>query len=137
MPGTGGRRRLGPDERRAQLVAVGLELMQTQPLDLVTAGHIAERAGVSKALVFHYFPTHRELQAAVARAAGELMLAAFRKVGADHGASIEERVDAGIRSFLTFVELQPVSYASLARRPPPTRPCSPCSRTPATRSPTS
>jgi len=97
-------------------VAVGVDLIQTQPLDLLTAGHIAEQAGVSKALVFHYFPSHRDLQAAVARAAGELMLAAFRRVGAtDPHAPIEARVDAGIESFLAFVEHQPVSYASLAR----------------------
>lgn len=97
-------------------MAVGVDLIQTQPLDLLTAGHIAARAGVSKALVFHYFPSHRELQAAVARAAAELMLTAFRRVGAtDPHASIQSRVDAGIESFLTFVELQPVSYASLAR----------------------
>jgi AcrR family transcriptional regulator len=93
-----------------------VDLIQTQPLDLLTAGHIAERAGVSKALVFHYFPSHRELQASIARAAAEHMLEAFRLAGPFDGrASIEARIDAGIESFLTFVELQPVGYASLAR----------------------
>ena len=108
------RRRLGPDERRAQLVAAGVELLQTQPLDLLTAGHVAEETGVSKALVYHYFPTPQALQAAVARAAAEQLLDAFATLGAAADAPVEERVDAGIEAFLSFVEQQPLSYASLA-----------------------
>jgi hypothetical protein len=43
------------------------------------------------------------------------MLEAFRRAGPMDGrASIEARIDAGIESFLAFVEHQPVSYASLA-----------------------
>jgi AcrR family transcriptional regulator len=110
----GARRRLGPDERRTQLVDIGVELIRTQPLDLLTAGHIAERAGVSKALVFHYFPSHRDLQAAVARATAATMLASFQEVSGSSYPSIEARVEAGIDAFLSFVEQQPQSYASLA-----------------------
>ncbi len=114
-PAASARRRLGPDERRAQLITAGVELLQSQPLDLLTAGHIAERTGVSKALVYHYFPTHQDLQAAVARAAADELLAGFSLLGADADAPVEARVEAGIEAFLSFVEQQPLSYASLAK----------------------
>src|SRR5436190_23947777 len=62
-------RRLGPDARRAQLVGVGLALMKEMPFDEVTAEIVARAGGVSKGLVFHYFPTTRDLQVAILPAA--------------------------------------------------------------------
>ena len=65
VPATAGRR-LGPDARRAQLVAVGLALAKTMHFDEITAEVVARAGGVSKGLVFHYFPSTYDLQAAKA-----------------------------------------------------------------------
>ena len=106
-------RRLGPDARRAQLVGVGLALMKEMPFDEVTAELVARAGGVSKGLVFHYFPTTRDLQVAILRAAaGELL--ADLDVGA--GLPPDERLRVGLEAFVRYIEQQPASYQAVVRR---------------------
>jgi len=50
------RRRLSPEDRRAELLALGAEVFGKRPYDEVRIDEIAERAGVSRALMYHYFP---------------------------------------------------------------------------------
>jgi AcrR family transcriptional regulator len=106
-------RRLGPDARRAQLVGVGLALMKEIPFDEVTAETVARAGGVSKALVFHYFPTTRDLQVAILRAAAGELLAQL-DVGA--GLPPDERLGVGIDAFVAYIEQQPASYQAVVRR---------------------
>jgi AcrR family transcriptional regulator len=68
---TGSRRSAG--DRRAQLVAIGLELLPTTPVQELTIDEVARRAGISRSLLFHYFPSKRDYYAAVTRAAGDLL----------------------------------------------------------------
>lgn len=114
MEGTrAGGRRLSPDERRAQLVASALGLLTTSSLDALNASTVSVAAGVSKGLVFHYFPTQRELQAAVADAAASEIIAALAATDATlpHAA----RLRAGIEAFVAYIERQPETYAAIAR----------------------
>ena len=106
-------RRLGPDARRAQLVGVGLALMKDMPFDEVTAEIVARAGGVSKGLVFHYFPTTRDLQVAILRAAAAELL-----VDLDVGAGLppDERLRVGLDAFVRFIEQQPASYQAVVRR---------------------
>ena len=106
-------RRLGPDARRAQLVAVGLALMKEIPFDQVTAEVVARAGGVSKGLVFHYFPTTRDLQVAILRAATAELLADL-DVGA--GLPPDERLRVGLDAFVRYIEHQPASYQAVVRR---------------------
>ena len=105
-------RRLSPEARREQLIAVGLELLKTSPFDQVTTEQIAERAGISNALVFHYFPTRRELQAAVLRAAAREL---FEQLVARPEVSFEEQLRSGLEAFVDFIEQQPGTYVALVR----------------------
>lgn len=107
------RRRLGPSERHAELVAAGLALVKEASLDRLTAPDVARAAGVSKALVFHYFPTQRDLQAAVARAGAEELVAEFARL--DPALAYGDRLAAGLLGFITYIEQQPTSYAALSR----------------------
>src|SRR5580693_2928558 len=59
------RRRLSPDDRRAELLALGAAVFGQRPYDEVRIDEIAERAGVSRALMYHYFPDKRAFFAAV------------------------------------------------------------------------
>jgi AcrR family transcriptional regulator len=68
------RTRLDPDARRAQLVDLGLRMLSTRPLDKVAIDDIAAEAGISRGLLFHYFPTKRDYHVAVARAAAAELL---------------------------------------------------------------
>src|SRR5437763_16542125 len=100
-------RRLGPEARRSQLVGVGLALMKEMPFDEVTAEIVARAGGVSKGLVFHYFPTTRDLQVAMLRAAaGELL--ADLDVGA--GLPPDERLRVGLDACARSLEQQPARY---------------------------
>jgi AcrR family transcriptional regulator len=70
------RTRLTPDERRAQLVALGVAALADSPLEDVTIELLGERAGVSRALVFHYFGSKQGLHHAIVQTARDSMLRA-------------------------------------------------------------
>jgi AcrR family transcriptional regulator len=61
------------DDRRAQLVEIGLELLPTTPVQDLTIDEVARRAGISRSLLFHYFATKNEYYAAVVSAAAALL----------------------------------------------------------------
>ncbi|MFI8432531.1 TetR/AcrR family transcriptional regulator [Streptomyces sp. NPDC079020] len=70
---TGVRRRMGVEERRQQLIGVALELFSHRSPDKVSIDEIAAAAGISRPLVYHYFPGKQSLyEAALRRAADEL-----------------------------------------------------------------
>ncbi|WP_320775414.1 TetR/AcrR family transcriptional regulator [Streptomyces sp. CRN 30] len=70
---TGVRRRMGVEERRQQLIGVALELFSSRSPDEVSIDEIATAAGISRPLVYHYFPgKHSLYEAALQRAAGDL-----------------------------------------------------------------
>lgn len=106
-------RRLGPDARRAQLVGVGLALAKTMHFDEITAEVVARAGGVSKGLVFHYFPSTYDLQAAILRAAAAELL-----VEVDVGAGLppDEALQVGLDAFVRYIEQQPTTYQAVARR---------------------
>jgi AcrR family transcriptional regulator len=53
------RSRLGPDERRTQLLKFGQEFFAHHGFDSVSMSALADRAGVSKGLLYHYFGDRR------------------------------------------------------------------------------
>jgi AcrR family transcriptional regulator len=66
-------RRLDVDERRAQLLEVGTELFAKHSFEELSMAQIAREAGISKALLYHYFPSKEKFfKAALAEAAAEL-----------------------------------------------------------------
>ncbi|MET9509074.1 TetR/AcrR family transcriptional regulator [Streptomyces flavidovirens] len=70
---TGVRRRMGVEERRQQLISVALELFSHRSPEDVSIDEIAAAAGISRPLVYHYFPGKQSLyEAALRRAADEL-----------------------------------------------------------------
>ncbi|MFF3494913.1 TetR/AcrR family transcriptional regulator [Streptomyces sp. NPDC002795] len=70
---TGVRRRMGVEERRRQLIGVALDLFSHRSPDEVSIDEIAAAAGISRPLVYHYFPGKLSLyEAALRRAAQDL-----------------------------------------------------------------
>src|SRR5437763_648720 len=65
MAGT--RTRLDIDLRRSQLVEIGMELFAKRAYDEVSVEEIAAAAGVSRGLLYHYFPTKRDFFVEVVR----------------------------------------------------------------------
>lgn len=105
-------RRLGAEARREQLVQAGLALVKRLPFDQLAADDVAQAVGVSKGLVFHYFPTTRDLQVAVMRAATDELLAGL---DVDPTAIPAVRLRLGIDAFIAYIEQAPASYLAMSR----------------------
>ncbi|HJP64733.1 MAG TPA: TetR/AcrR family transcriptional regulator [Actinomycetota bacterium] len=105
-------RRLDADARRAQLVQAGLDLLKVRPFDAVGAVEVAAAVGVTKGLVFHYFPTQRDLQVAVAKAAADELVAALET---DPSMSNDQRLAMGLDAFVGYIEQNPEAYVAVAR----------------------
>src|SRR5262245_12904124 len=100
------RRRLSPDDRRAELIALGAKEFGSRPYDEVRIDEIAEMAGVSRALMYHYFPDKRAFFAAIVRAEGERLFEATN-VAAESGQTPFERIRAAVLAYLRYDERHP------------------------------
>lgn len=109
---TAERRRMTTDERREQLLARGSELLSRRPYDEVSIDDIAAAAGVSKGLLYHYFPTKRDFVVAVLRDHVERLTEA---TAPDPGLGPVEQVEAALDAFLDYVERHAGGYAMLFR----------------------
>lgn len=106
------RARLQVDERRAQLLALGLRLFSERAYDEVSIDDIAREAGVSKGLLYHYFGGKRAFYVAcVANAAQQLL----DELEPSNELPEAERTAAGLDAYLRFVEERASAYAALMR----------------------
>src|SRR5437763_14095451 len=97
------RRRLSPEDRRAELLALGAEVFGQRPYDEARIDEVAERAGVSRALMYHCFPDKRTFFAAVVRAEGGRLFEATN-TPPDPGQSLFEQVRAGVLASVRYDE---------------------------------
>ncbi len=63
--------RLSVEARRRQLLKLGADLFARHSLDELSMAVIAREAGISKALLYHYFPSKADFFEATLRAAAE------------------------------------------------------------------
>jgi AcrR family transcriptional regulator len=108
------RMRLAPGLRRVQLLDVARGLFERRSYDAVTLEGIAEAAGVSPALVHHYFGTKREVFLGVVVSAIEGFQEAIAAAPAGtpaSGVSPRERLRAALGRYLDFVLDRPNGYA--------------------------
>ena len=106
------RARLDVDERRAQLLALGLDLFSQRAYDAISIDEIALAAGISKGLLYHYFPTKRDFYAAAIREASRQLLECTRP---DESAPPLERLSRGLDAYLAYVEHRGPAYSALLR----------------------
>jgi AcrR family transcriptional regulator len=106
------RTRLGVDERRAQLLALGLRIFSERAYDDVSIEELARAAGVSKGLLYHYFPTKRDFYVAAIEQASEQLLA---RTLTPRDLPPEERIRLGLDAYLDFVEEHGGAYVALMR----------------------
>ena len=106
------RRRLSTGERREQLLSVGARLFSESPYDEVWIEQVAEIAGVSRGLLYHYFPTKRDFFAAVVERESERML---RMTAAVPGVPVREQLAAGLDAFLEYVETHAHGFRAFHR----------------------
>jgi AcrR family transcriptional regulator len=106
------RRRLSTEERREQLLSVGARLFSESPYEDVWIEQVAEIAGVSRGLLYHYFPTKRDFFAAVVERESERML---RMTAAVPGIPVREQLAAGLDTFLEYVRDHAHGYRAFHR----------------------
>jgi AcrR family transcriptional regulator len=106
------RNRLEVDERRAQLLALGLELFSQNPYDELKIDAVAEKAGISKGLLYHYFPTKRAFYVEVLRAGAQELL---QLTAVDKESPPLKRAEQGLDAYLRYVETHRVVYVALLR----------------------
>jgi AcrR family transcriptional regulator len=103
------------------LLTLGAEVFGQRPYDEVRIDEIAERAGVSRALMYHYFPDKRAFFAAVVRAEGERLFAATN-TAPQPGLGIFEQLRAGVLAYLRYDEAHPhgawAAYMGMGRSDP-------------------
>ncbi|MDK0522684.1 TetR/AcrR family transcriptional regulator [Streptomyces sp. ML-6] len=93
------RQRLSPAERRAQLLAVAAQLFAARPYDDVLMEGVAERAGVSRALLYQHFPSKRDLFAALYQQVAAELLARSRFDPAD---TLVEQLTEGLDAHIGY-----------------------------------
>lgn len=106
------RTRLDPVARRAQLIALGVEMLATRTLDALSVEDIAKKAGISRGLLFHYFSSKQEFHTEVARAAAADLL---QRTEPDVALPPVEALRGAIGAFIGYVEENPDNYKSLVR----------------------
>ncbi|MFG2633862.1 TetR/AcrR family transcriptional regulator [Streptomyces sp. NPDC048362] len=106
------RRRLSTGERREQLLSVGAKLFSESPYDDVWIERVAEIAGVSRGLLYHYFPTKRDFFAAVVERESDRML---RMTAAVPGVPVREQLTAGLDTYLGYVRAHAHGFRAFHR----------------------
>lgn len=103
---------MSTDARRQQLLDSGVSLLRHRRHTEVSIEEIAAAAGVSKGLLYHYFPTKSDfIVAALERGQRELA----ERLAPDESLPPVERLDASLDAFLDYVEEHPVAFASIFR----------------------
>ncbi|GHJ03617.1 TetR family transcriptional regulator [Streptomyces olivaceus] len=112
---TGARRRMGVEERRQQLIGVALELFSRRSPDEVSIDEIASAAGISRPLVYHYFPGKLSLYEAALRRASDDLAARFEE---PHQGPLGARLLRVMRRYFDFVDEHGPGFSALMRGGP-------------------
>lgn len=108
------RRRMTPDQRREQLLDIGEQLFDEGEFDELSMDEIAGRAGVTRALLYHYFASKAAFFAAVWERAHEALGAASV---ATESRTVREWAAQLLASYVAFYEQHP-QLVLLANRSP-------------------
>ncbi|MGW2640930.1 TetR/AcrR family transcriptional regulator [Streptomyces sp. NPDC001348] len=112
---TGVRRRMGVEERRQQLIGVALELFSRRSPDEVSIDEIASAAGISRPLVYHYFPGKVSLYEAALKRASEDLAGRFAE---PCEGPLGARLLRVMRRYFDFVDEHGPGFSALMRGGP-------------------
>jgi AcrR family transcriptional regulator len=106
------RARRDVDERREQLLRLGLELFGARNYDDISIDDIAEAAGISRSLLYHYFRNKRGFYVEIIRHAAAKLR---ERIEPDPELPPRERVRQGLGAYLDYVARFAGAYATLLR----------------------
>ena len=105
--------RLDNDERRAQLLQLARKAFSDRSYDDVSIDDLAREAKISKGLLYHYFPTKRDLYVAGLREIADELVVRCTNLPADLAPI--ERVRAGLDAYLDHISQHSRAFVSLMR----------------------
>jgi AcrR family transcriptional regulator len=103
-------RRLDVDERRQQLLERGAELFTSHPYEELSMSKIAAEAGISKGLLYHYFPSKQAFFEATLGAWAELLR---ERTEPDPELPPVEQLQKSLDAFLELIEENAGAYRNL------------------------
>jgi AcrR family transcriptional regulator len=106
------RNRLSPEERRSQLLDLGVRLLATRSLDELSIDLLAEEAGISRGLLYHYFGNKHAFHEAVVRRACDDLIA--QTAPPPEGEPLE-RLLASMTAYVDYVVANYEGYLSLVK----------------------
>ena len=98
---TNRRTRMTPEQRRAQLIEIGSALFAERPYEDVWIEEVADLAGVSRGLMYHYFPSKREFFVEIVRTESERNLAI---TAPDVSLPVLEQIAAGLDAYIAYTD---------------------------------
>ncbi len=106
---------MGVEERRQQLIGVALELFAQRSPDEVSIDEIAATAGISRPLVYHYFPGKLSLYEAALKRASEDLASRFTE---PREGPLGARLLRVMHRFFDFVDAHGPGFSALMRGGP-------------------
>src|SRR5919198_4165120 len=114
--GTGSRRRLTRDERRAQILDAAAGVFAERGYEGTSIDEVADAAGISKPVIYDHFDSKKDLHIALIDKQTDDMLAFWsERVSGEQ--SLERQLAAGFDAFLEFVETHEYAWRLLFRDP--------------------
>jgi AcrR family transcriptional regulator len=102
--------RLENDERRRLLLDLGAQLFTRHAYDEISMAQIAREAGISKALLYHYFPSKQDYFVATLASGAEELRAL---VEPDPGLAPAEALMAAVDAYLRWIDDNAAAYSKL------------------------
>ena len=104
------RTRMSPEERRRQLLGIGLRMLVERPIQDLSIDAVAAEAGISRGLLFHYFPTKTDYYREVVGAA---LRRVRRNLSPDPDATPDLAVVQFLERFFAQIERRREFYVAL------------------------
>ena len=111
-PGGTGRVRMTPDDRREQLLALGVRLLSNRSVEELSIDMLAEEAGISRGLLYHYFGNKQDFHRAVVRKAADDLI---RVTAPPEEGEPMERLARSLEAYVDYVVDNYEGYSSLVR----------------------
>jgi AcrR family transcriptional regulator len=106
------RTRMSPDLRKEQLLDLGLQLLSTRSLEELSIDLLAEKAGISRGLLYHYFGNKQDFHLAVVRRAADQVI---RVTEPGPAGTALERLAGSLEAYVDYVLANYEGYSSLVR----------------------
>jgi AcrR family transcriptional regulator len=105
-------RRLKPQQRREQLLDTAAAMFAEKPYEDVLVEDVAARAGVSRATMYHYFPTKRDIYVTILKRARDRLLA---RVDPDLQLPLADQLAAGLHAHIQSLVDHPFEAVAINR----------------------